>query len=367
MIKSDAGSIRSSLSPCLSLVPYQHILQFQLNPVIFRGFGALQHLQLSGNGLRRIENATFQSLLQLRTLNLSSNALDALHPDVFGSTKQKFALLQLDLSENNLKQLMDNQFQSLGRLQVLDMSHNSISSLSGSHLAGLQSLRKLYLHSNDIVQIKPNTFAALEDLDTLDLSHNNIESLDEHSFGKQILQRMDKLRLSFNSLKQLHPQAFASLLNLRYLSLDNNELLSLDAVMFTPLRQLQKMHLGHNQLSEIKRDVLASLPSIVELLIDNNKLTFLPELNGTLANLKRVAIEGNPWQCACFEQLERWLLARHIIYFREGTGFYSGEKPLCVVTELAHCVQSPQEDRIQDIMDEFEQQLSAGSKAKESR
>ncbi|XP_064540040.1 insulin-like growth factor-binding protein complex acid labile subunit [Drosophila montana] len=333
----------------------------QLNAPSFRELTGLVDLQLGENALKTIDKDTFQPLRQLRFLNLSHNELDALRPQVFGSAMgQLVALQQLDLSGNNIRLLFDNQFRMLGKLQLLDISHNSISSLSAGHFAGLQSLRKLYLQSNDILEIKPETFAALEDLDTLDLSHNNLEYLDEKAFGSRAMSRLRKLNLNANSLKRLHALAFSSLPFVEYLSLGNNELLRLDVLMFAPMRHLQKLHLGHNELTEISSTVLESLSSVVELLIDNNKLTFLPDLNGTLVNLKRVAIEGNPWQCACFMQLERWLLAKHVTYVREGTGFYSGEKPLCVVTAVEYCVQTLPKDRHQDVVDEFEERLQSG-------
>ncbi|XP_023169803.2 insulin-like growth factor-binding protein complex acid labile subunit [Drosophila hydei] len=330
----------------------------QLNATSFRGVAGLLELQLAENALKTIGRDTFQPLAKLRALNLSHNELDALRPQVFGSAG--VALQQLDLSGNNIRLLFDNQFRQLDRLQLLDISHNSIASLSAGHFAGLRSLRKLHLQSNDIIEIKPDTFAALEDLDTLDLSHNNIEYLHEQVFGSRTLSRMRKLNLNANSLKRLHALAFSSLPFVEYLSLGNNELSSLDVRMFAPMRRLQKLHLGNNELTQISSVVLDSLSSVSDLLIDNNKLTFLPDLNGTLTNLKRVAIEGNPWQCACFTQLERWLLSNHVTYLREGTGFYDGEKPLCVVTAFEYCVQTLQEDRHQDVVDEFEERLKDG-------
>ncbi|XP_017861770.1 PREDICTED: insulin-like growth factor-binding protein complex acid labile subunit [Drosophila arizonae] len=327
----------------------------QLDATSFRGLAGLLELQLAQNALRTIGKDTFQPLAKLRVLNLSHNELDALRPQIFGSGV--IALQKFNLSNNNIRLLFDNQFRSLGRLQVLDISHNSIVSLNAGQFAGLSSLRKLYLQSNDIIEIKAHTFAALEDLDTLDLSHNNIEYLHEQAFGNRTLQRMRKLNLNANNLKRLHALSFSSLPFVEYLSLGNNELSSLDVRMFAPMRRLQKLHLGHNELTHISSLVLESFSSLSDLLIDNNKLTFLPDLNGTLGNLKRMTIEGNPWQCACFTQLERWLLSNHVSYLRQDTGFYDGEKPLCVFTAFEYCVQTLQEDRHQDLVNEFEERL----------
>ncbi|XP_023033220.1 insulin-like growth factor-binding protein complex acid labile subunit [Drosophila willistoni] len=329
----------------------------QLDVNTFHGLHGLLELHLSYNQLTTITSDTFKPLTQLRLLNLSHNYLDALRPQVFGAA-QDFAinLHHLDLSGNRIRLLFENQFRVLPRLQTLDVSKNSIASLSPGHFTGLGTLRKLYLQSNDILEIKAGTFAGLSNLDTLDLSHNDLEYFDEYEFGGNTLARLRKLNLNANSIKYLHPLAFSSLPFLEYLSLGHNELHSLDVRMFLPMRHLQKLHLGHNLFDEIGPDVLESLSNVMELLIDNNKLTFLANANDTFPNLKRIAIEGNPWQCACFVELERWLSARQIIYLRENTGYYKGERPLCVITAVEYCVQNLQAVRKQGIIHDFEEE-----------
>ncbi|XP_017137620.1 insulin-like growth factor-binding protein complex acid labile subunit [Drosophila miranda] len=327
----------------------------QLDVSAFRGLHGLLELQLSGNRLTCIAQETFLPLNQLRVLNLSHNALDALRPSVFGAA-QNFVLnlQQLDLAGNHIRLLFDNQFRVLPRLQALDLSRNSIASLSSGHFVGLGSLRKLYLQSNDILEIKPGAFAALANLDTLDLSRNSLEYFEEQAFGGNTLTRLRKLNLNANRMKRLHPLAFSSLPFLEYLSLGHNELRSLDVRMFAPMRHLQKLHLGHNLLEEIGPDVMDCLSSVMELLIDNNKLTFLVALNDTFPSLNRIAIEGNPWQCTCFVELQQWLTSKRVTYLRENTGYYKGERPLCVVTAVDYCIQNLQAARRQKIHADFE-------------
>ncbi|KAH8343322.1 hypothetical protein KR059_008305 [Drosophila kikkawai] len=327
----------------------------QLDVNAFRGLRGLLELELSGNKLTSIGQDTFQPLNQLRILNLSRNSIGALRPNVFGAV-QNFVLnlQQLNLSGNRIRLLFDNQFRVLARLQVLDMSRNSISSLSPGHFVGLGLLRKLYLQNNDILEIKSDTFSALVNLDTLDLSYNNLEFLEEQIFGSNTLSRMRKLNLNANHLKRLHPLAFSSLPFLEYLSLGHNELKSLDVRMFAPMRHLQKLHLGHNLLEEIGLDVLESLSSVTEVLVDNNRLTFLAKENVSFPNLKRVAIEGNPWQCPCFVKLQLWLATRNVVYLRENTGYYKGERPLCIVTTVDYCIQNLQTVRRLNILGDFQ-------------
>ncbi|XP_017040365.1 insulin-like growth factor-binding protein complex acid labile subunit [Drosophila ficusphila] len=327
----------------------------QLDVNAFRGLHGLLELQLSDNRLNSIGQDTFQPLSQLRILNLSRNALDALRPNVFGAIQNYVVhLQQLDLSVNRIRLLFDNQFRVLARLQMLDVSRNSIASLSPGHFVGLGSLRKLYLQYNAILEIKSGTFAALVNLDTLDLSYNNLEFLEEQIFGSNTLSRMRRLNLNGNHMKQLHPLAFSSLPFLEYLKLGHNELKSLDVRMFAPMRRLQKLHLGHNLLEEINLDVLESLSSVQEILVDNNRLTFLSKVNVSFPNLKRVSIEGNPWQCPCFVKLQHWLATRDVVYLRDNTGYYKGERPLCIVTNVDYCIQNLQAVRRLGILGDFQ-------------
>ncbi|XP_034137156.1 insulin-like growth factor-binding protein complex acid labile subunit [Drosophila guanche] len=328
----------------------------QLHVSAFRGLHGLLELQLSGNGLSLIAQETFLPLNQLRVLNLSHNALDALRPNVFGAA-QNFVLnlQQLDLAANRIRLLFDNQFRVLPRLQLLDLSRNSIASLSGGHFVGLGSLRKLYLQSNDILEIKPDAFAALPNLDTLDLSHNSLEYFEEQAFGGNTMTRLRRLNLNANRLKRLHPLAFSSLPYLEYLRLGHNELASLDVRMFAPMRHLQKLHLGHNALEEITSDVMDCLSSVMELLIDHNRLTYLSAGNDTFPSLNRIAIEGNPWQCSCFVELQQWLTAKRVTYLRENTGYYKGERPLCVITAVDYCIRNLQAARRQNVHAEFDE------------
>ncbi|XP_065359539.1 leucine-rich repeat-containing protein 15 [Calliphora vicina] len=315
----------------------------------FKQLTSMQELIIISSPLNHIDDRTFESMTDLKNLNLSANSLEKLTPDVFAGLTR---LIQLDLNSNDLVELAPLQFQHLVKLQNLDISRNSLKSLNSKNFKNLVNLRKLYIYGNEIEEVKANTFDNLVALDTLDLSYNSLEHLDADVFGSHTLPRLRKLLLKSNNLKSLHPLAFTSLPFLQYLSLGFNELSTLDVRMFAPFRRLEKLHLGNNLIETISSDVLESLTAVSELLLDKNRLSFLSNSNATFEKLEKVSLEGNPWQCPCWEEMTKWLEARKVSYVRPHSPYFKGQKPLCVVTPVEFCVKDlrlVKEHHIEDI------------------
>ncbi|XP_060651622.1 protein artichoke-like [Drosophila nasuta] len=337
-----------------------------LSKDLFNRLPRLQKAYFNHNGLSHLE---LPHMPNLRYLELQRNKLTDFnlnncprleHLDLYGnqitefqitppaegfnsSTKKQFPLRLLDLSSNNISVLTENKFQFLGELEILDLSGNKFTTLKGAHFSGLTSLRHLSLATNHKMELIGHTFEALQQLETLDLSFIGLESLDPHLFGyKQMdkeglyeylpMAHMRQLKLDVNKLQHLDPRTFEKLPFLDTLLLARNALRVLPAGLFAPIRNLKVLDVRHNKLTEISRDLLETISNITTLHIDYNQLSSLPDLNGTLPNLKRIAIEGNPWQCDLFAQTERWLISRKIAYIKDDYEFFSSDEelPLCI-------------------------------------
>ncbi|XP_051861234.1 phospholipase A2 inhibitor beta-like isoform X2 [Drosophila albomicans] len=288
-------------------------------------------LDLSHNNLTTF-NITLGNCPYLKKLYLNNNKLTqfqiTLPAEVVDSSVEKvLRLTKLDLSNNSISELIENQFELLGELEILELSGNRITTLKSAHFAGLTSLRHLHLASNYNMELIGHTFEALEQLETLDLSHIFLENLSPHLFGFKHVNKkgrykylpmvhMRKLSLTGNKLRHLHPRTFKKLPFLDTLLLADNALRVLPAGLFVPIRNLRMLDVGRNQLTEISRDLLEVLNKITVLQIDYNQLSSLPDLNRTLPNLVRMDVEGNPWQCDLFDQMERWLISREIAYIK---------------------------------------------------
>ena len=114
----------------------------------------------AGNAVRfdaitTLLDGDFRDLSQLRTLNLHSNRLSELPPDVFHSLSK---LQSLNLGGNRLTRLPDRIFSSLSRLASLDLQGNRLTELPATLLSGLSELQWLTFAGNELTELPPGLF-----------------------------------------------------------------------------------------------------------------------------------------------------------------------------------------------------------------
>lgn len=207
---------------------------------------------------------------------------------------------------------------------------------------GLNSLRKLFLFNNDILNIQARTFDGLTNLEELDLSGNSLQSFSGDVFGTSsstLPTKLRKLFLKRNNLLVIQPHTFDKIINLDYLSFAFNSIVRLDENLFLPLTKLKKLHMNHNNIEELSATLFNTTRQLQELYIDHNKLTFFPDVANDFSNLIKVSVEGNPWQCPCFNEVISWAKERGISFNRVADNpYYLGSKPVCVVTRSNSCI-----------------------------
>lgn len=103
------------------------------------------HLDLSGNSIRRVDYAVFQALSSLERLNLA---------------------------HNRINQIDEGAFSNLTSLRFLNLSMNSLGSLDGQMLMGLVNLEKLSLSGNRLARLDNGTFGEMPALKSIDLGDN---------------------------------------------------------------------------------------------------------------------------------------------------------------------------------------------------
>ena len=130
---------------------------------------SLRRLDLSGNRLQAVPDQVFR-LTQLEELNLANNGIAQLDPKI-GTLH---ALRFLDLSENRLSTL-PSELAGCKRLETLSLFDNQISTLPPVILE-LPALRSLDLARNRLEELPD--LHSLANLEVLDLSHNQLTSLD---------------------------------------------------------------------------------------------------------------------------------------------------------------------------------------------
>ena len=130
---------------------FLHTVTGGSNKIVFpHGFEHLEYLNYQNNGIKSTHHALFQNMPSLKTLLLSYNN--------FG----------LNLSNLNVREIKN--------LAVLDLSYNGISHIPVDYFAGDSSLRQLNLTGNKISQFNVD-LGTLVHLELLNLSHNSIKTL----------------------------------------------------------------------------------------------------------------------------------------------------------------------------------------------
>ncbi|KAL5013205.1 hypothetical protein ScPMuIL_007475 [Solemya velum] len=153
----------------------------------FSGCVSLRALNLSHTNLTTIGLGTFSDLSSLVTLDISGNDIRYIAGDTFRPTRH--SLTVLNISTNSLESLSEDLLVGMHKLEILDISHNLISSLPAGLLADAVILKRLYAQGNAIFGIPDSLFATQYDLLQVDFSDNNISRLEPGSFSNAFSMR----------------------------------------------------------------------------------------------------------------------------------------------------------------------------------
>ncbi|MBE8988468.1 COR domain-containing protein, partial [Nostoc sp. LEGE 12450] len=240
----------------------------------------LQTLNLGSNQLSSLPPEIVQ-LTNLQTLNLGSNQLSSLPPEIVQLTN----LQTLNLGSNQLSSLPPEIVQ-LTNLQTLNLGSNQLSSLP-PEIVQLTNLQTLNLGSNQLSSLPPE-IVQLTNLQTLNLGSNQLSSLPPE-IGQ--LTNLQTLHLGSNQLSSLPPE-IVQLTNLQTLNLGSNQLSSLPPEI-VQLTNLQTLNLGSNQLSSLPPEIV-QLTNLQSLNLRSNQLSSLPREIRQLSNLKKLDLRRNP-------------------------------------------------------------------------
>ena len=256
----------------------------------------LRVVNLCDNRLK-LKKSTFQSLISLEELSLSSNSIEELDLDMFVCNK---GLRILNLSHNKIVSLTNDInksvvlskgfFDNLSNLKILNLSNSDLM-LKKSTFQGLISLEELNLSSNSIEELDPDMFICNKSLRILNLSSNKIVSFTNDVFKNVRKRKVEKER---NNSRRLAPTIFQSLVDLKELNLSYNRILDLDSDIFSCNKNLIKLNISSNGLNELKKGLFRNLFSLEDLNLCCNSIMHLTECSfQNLMNLKRLSLSNN--------------------------------------------------------------------------
>eukprot|EP00435_Cladocopium_sp_Y103_P012028 s4829_g3.t1 len=253
---------------------------------IFGHNAELQVIDLSVNGLRRIDPAAFTGLRKLRTLRLAFNRLTTI-PAVQGLAQ----LWTLELDSNEISSIAPDAFQGLEKLQKLDLFGNEISSIAPDAFQSLAQLETLNLYWNKISSIPTDAIRGLVRLQTLNLGNNDISSIPTDAFrGLKQLQHLD---LSSNEISSIPTDAIRGLVRLQHLDLGGNKISSIPTDALQSLVQLQHLDLGYNwMISSIPADAFQSLVQLQHLDLMSKGKGWGKGIQGTQGNHYHSSADG---------------------------------------------------------------------------
>ncbi|CAM9129395.1 unnamed protein product [Ectocarpus sp. 12 AP-2014] len=214
------------------------------------------NLRLVGLGLTEVPGAIGQNLLSLKSLSLSSNAIEKIPDGLCDLT----ALTELNLVRNKLSDL-PNRFGNLLRLRNLSLAGNRLETI-------------------------PPSFGNLLRLDQVVLDCNALRRLPE-TLGRM---KCRWLNVSNNKLAGL-PHCLKDMPRLTKISAVNNGLRSLPSDIGDS-RSLTALHLASNRLNQLP-DSICRLKTLKVLWLDHNFIAGLPMMFHQLGGLQQLMLEQN--------------------------------------------------------------------------
>ncbi|XP_070694496.1 toll-like receptor 8 [Pempheris klunzingeri] len=284
---------------------------FFISPKQFEGYGNIACLNLSGNGFSAALNGTeFSSLPNLTYLDLSFNKIDLAYDNAFRELKK---LQVLDLSHN------PHYFQAYGvthnlnfskylpALRVLNMSHNSISTLT-TKMMHSKSLTELQFTNNYLGTLWKERdgsykmlFTNLTNLTVLDISHNSISKIPDNVY-EYLPHNLTILRITHNSLTDFNWDKLRCFHRLQILDLSFNCLSNITGISSNVTHTLTILDLSHNHIFHLDNEFLKGAKTLKTLSLSYNKLTiinqstFQPRPENQIQTL---FLQKNPFQCTC--------------------------------------------------------------------
>lgn len=315
-------------------------------PVEIEELEKLQIFDASSNRLSTLPGHFFK-LSRLKELYLSDNPFTVMPMEV-GSLELLKELREWEVSIGCLSQLevlcvnncalgeWPKQLERLSRLQILDLSKNSITGIA-ENIVSNRSLREVNLSTNFLYHF-PTGLYTLK-LEVLNLSHNRIAHLaafdENHQYS--IRKHLKHLDMSHNEVMELGPQlglfyrlstfdashnritvihdSISSLLYLTSLNLSNNLLSSLPyglrtcsalthinvsynrfesfPTILNSLTSLSELDISHNLIATISEDSFQKFPALQWLNLSSNLLSIIPASISVLERIQILDISFN--------------------------------------------------------------------------
>ncbi|KAF5305510.1 hypothetical protein FQA39_LY01601 [Lamprigera yunnana] len=297
-----------------------NLLGDTLNPIFSTNeFHTLKHLQildLSGNGIKAIEEGIFEGCENLQELYLNRNSFYSVPITSLNGPR---ALKILELRNNRIDGLKQMSFYNQQYLEQVDLSYNLISTIESGSLQNLEKLLVLKLAHNKLKKFNSDVFHGADNLQHLDLGQNIITEFPEVAL--KVFPHLTYLNLSSNLIQNLDNNMLTSLVNLQDLDLSRNSIANIVPGTFLGLKQLKHLDISVNSLRTIEDDAFEGLNNLETLRLNDNNILLipasaigrLPKLNTLQLDYNRVAALSAEIFKSIADQTKTLVIAKNVV------------------------------------------------------
>lgn len=311
---------------------------------------SLRNLILSGRFAEKLNLTSIERFENLTELTLNDGLLASFD---FKAIEKLRKLQKLDISRNNLKQIVNLQHNPRSYIYELNLSGNYIGQIDASTFRKYSFLRKLYLSNTNLSFDNLTAFESLDGLETLNISYNHLEKTNFTSHQrilkkiqhfsaaycnianvsnllKQFGSELSNIDLSGNPLQRLENIKFENVtfLNMN-LSRTNLTYISFD------FEYVWRLDLSHNNLNSENVNLTAVRSWLMELRMNGNNLNDVNQFT-QFRDLQLISISNNRIPCKHLTQFindwPKWKLidnpliqkhgdCSHVISFKNNLGF----------------------------------------------
>ncbi|KAG7154102.1 artichoke-like 4 [Homarus americanus] len=263
------GSLRG-LESTLEKLSIQHCKLSAVPQAALHKLSKLQELNLESNNITDLPSFIFTKV-NIQKLSLKGNMISLISDFAFDDLEE--SLQELNLINNDLKQLPLTSLQKLKNIKRLEVAWNHISELDIDPALPLPSLEYFDLSSNKIHKIKSKSLAGVPGLISLSLYMNFISSVAKNAFKENSL--LETLFLGHNSIRELDQDTFTHTPLIRIIDLSSNNIQVIQGGLFCNLPKLEELVLSRNNIREITRETFENSSSIKVLNLEHNAIRFI--------------------------------------------------------------------------------------------
>ena len=262
-------------------------------------FENLSELDLSNNFMENLEIFAKPTFKNLTSINLNHNNISVLDPLKKASFKYLTNLILSNNQISNLDSLAKVPFKSLDKL---NLSGNLITDLEVFKNVPFKSLTYLNISGNEITDetLSLNKIN-LPNLNVLDLSHNNISDIS--GLESNQYQKLKMLNLGKNHISNIDILSRANFTNINILLFYDNQISNISVLSAVPFSNLTYLNLSYNEISDI--NCLSNIPftNLEKLDLSGNIISNIEPLkNLPINDLREIYIKNNKIEENMFNQ-----------------------------------------------------------------